>query len=99
MEALQAEHDKSHLAAAAAHARRQNLERDLKQARIRIRELLDKSETDDELVAALTAERAAHNRAPPCAPHRSALQALLFVLFHASCSYPAPHSRPKTKGA
>jgi hypothetical protein len=55
----QAELEKTRLAAEAALARRERLEKDIKLARIRIKELLAKSETDDELISALRAERGA----------------------------------------
>ena len=49
--------EKTRLAAEAALGRREALERDIKTLRLRIKEMLDKSATDDELIAALTAER------------------------------------------
>jgi hypothetical protein len=59
MEKLEAEHEKTRLAAEAALARRTILEQEMKLLRNRIRELLEKSATDDVLIGALAAERAA----------------------------------------
>jgi hypothetical protein len=63
---VEADLQKTRLAAEAALARRGRLEVDIKLARIRIKELLAKSETDDELISALKAECAAYRS--QCAP-------------------------------
>lgn len=74
MEALEADHEKTRLAAEAALARRTILEQEMKQLRNRIRELLEKSAMDDVLIGAMSAERAAQTAGcVPCStwsPHR-----------------------------
>lgn len=49
--------ERTRLAAEAALGRREALERDIRQLRLRIKAMLDKSATDDELISALTEER------------------------------------------
>ena len=69
MAALQSEFESTRLAAEAALARRSKVEEQMKGVRKQVRALMDKSTADDELIAALNAERGA--RAKGCASARS----------------------------